>query len=540
MELVYLWVENYKNIKKQGFNFSPRFTCKYDEATQELTIDENKDYVSIFPDNINITAIVGENGSGKSNVINCIRDILYSKQISKNGLDFKYIMIFNFADTLKLDLNFELNSHITRADEFEIFDFYLYLASEQQLTPRLILEENTYEKKDTYHLFALNTYAIGKMITNKYISEIDFQLTTFMYLPKQIKTKLKLQHIYNDLIEKYERESYQLPFATDLKGLSDKEEDRVYRDARNQSLAKKDDLENLFESIHDDFHRFLIVLYIENFGDENYYEFENKSFLLNELNESWYEITEEEFNQYFKDDTKDIDKFSQREKDIFFNYYKDFFNFDFIDSKERMFNDLSHGEQTIFGQMLNIYYYSLQNKKDLIFIFDEPDLALHPEWQRKYLKELENLLINIDKKFQILVTSHSPFILSDLPKENIIFLEKGKQEYPFKENEQTFGANIHTLLSHGFFMKDGLMGEFAKGKINKVISTLKKDTLSKDEISTCKNIISIIGEPILQKTLEHQLNEKLNSNESELERLQREQKEIQEKINKLKANSETN
>ena len=42
MELVYLWVEKYKNIKNQGFNFSPRFTCKYDEATKELTIEKKK------------------------------------------------------------------------------------------------------------------------------------------------------------------------------------------------------------------------------------------------------------------------------------------------------------------------------------------------------------------------------------------------------------------------------------------------------------------------------------------------------------------
>ena len=29
MELVYLWVDNYKNIRNQGFNFSPRFECEY-------------------------------------------------------------------------------------------------------------------------------------------------------------------------------------------------------------------------------------------------------------------------------------------------------------------------------------------------------------------------------------------------------------------------------------------------------------------------------------------------------------------------------
>ncbi|WP_419672988.1 ATP-binding cassette domain-containing protein [Aliarcobacter butzleri] len=36
---------------------------------KNLTITEDKDYVSIFPKNINVTAIVGENGSGKSSIL---------------------------------------------------------------------------------------------------------------------------------------------------------------------------------------------------------------------------------------------------------------------------------------------------------------------------------------------------------------------------------------------------------------------------------------------------------------------------------------
>jgi len=65
MELVYLWIEDYKNIKKQGFNFSPKFDFQYDGREKNLTIKPQK-YVNIFPDNFNVTVIVGENGSAKS------------------------------------------------------------------------------------------------------------------------------------------------------------------------------------------------------------------------------------------------------------------------------------------------------------------------------------------------------------------------------------------------------------------------------------------------------------------------------------------
>ena len=54
MKLVYLWVEDYKNIQKQGFNFSPRFECSYDEDTKELTIDKDKYFE---PNKISIEAL---------------------------------------------------------------------------------------------------------------------------------------------------------------------------------------------------------------------------------------------------------------------------------------------------------------------------------------------------------------------------------------------------------------------------------------------------------------------------------------------------
>ena len=97
MELVYLWVEDYKNIYQQGFNFSPRFKCDYNETTNELTIDENKEYVNIFPENINVTAIIGENGSGKSSLFEVLTFLFYQGVIF-NKKD-KTFFLFHKDDT---------------------------------------------------------------------------------------------------------------------------------------------------------------------------------------------------------------------------------------------------------------------------------------------------------------------------------------------------------------------------------------------------------------------------------------------------------
>jgi len=136
------------------------------------------------------------------------------------------------------------------------------------------------------------------------------------------------------------------------------------------------------------------------------------------------------------------------------------------------FKGLSDGEKSIYSKIVEVKYELMSNEIMNIFLLDEPDNFLHPNWSREFIKIL---LDNInDEKVQFILTSHSPFILSDLPKENVIFLEKDKEtgnciNATNKVNINPFGANIHTLLSHGFFMKDGLMGEFAKEKIQSII-----------------------------------------------------------------------
>ena len=105
---------------------------------------------------------------------------------------------------------------------------------------------------------------------------------------------------------------------------------------------------------------------------------------------------------------------------------------------------------------------------------------------------------NIDniKGINILFCTHSPFILSDIPKENVLFLG---DEMDFK----TFGANITISLASSFFM-EYLIGEFAKTKITNIIEKLNKISNDKENNNDKENIlktIRLIDEPILRNKL---------------------------------------
>ena len=85
MKLLYLWISEDKNkvFFNEGFNFGGKYYFEFDQAENEIKVDYKKSYIENFY-NFNknseygvtdITAIVGANGSGKTSLLNMLKEI---------------------------------------------------------------------------------------------------------------------------------------------------------------------------------------------------------------------------------------------------------------------------------------------------------------------------------------------------------------------------------------------------------------------------------------------------------------------------------
>ena len=165
---------------------------------------------------------------------------------------------------------------------------------------------------------------------------------------------------------------------------------------------------------------------------------------------------------------------------------------------------LSHGEDamlSLFGRILQAMsdISELNPNKNTLVILDEADIALHPEWQRKFISSLCFALPKIASKngTQVLISTHTPIVLSDIPHENHTRLMVSNT-FPKTATTQTaasptIAANLYDLLHDEFYLEGGFIGQHA----TEILELLRKDD---SRISKIKSeIISKIADPILRK-----------------------------------------
>lgn len=118
------------------------------------------------------------------------------------------------------------------------------------------------------------------------------------------------------------------------------------------------------------------------------------------------------------------------------------------------FYKLSSGERQFLYMISSVVYHILNIKsvptsrihyRCINIVLDEVEICFHPEYQRTFLYKLVNLIdrLNLNSRcsFNIMVTTHSPFLLSDIPLQNVLFLKDGRV-VGNQEFKNPFAANV--------------------------------------------------------------------------------------------------
>lgn len=149
--------------------------------------------------------------------------------------------------------------------------------------------------------------------------------------------------------------------------------------------------------------------------------------------------------------------------------------------------------------------YNNELPRDLILFFDEIEITIHPKLQRMLVENVIRFCetVYIGHKIHVLFASHSPVLLSDIPSRNVALLSRGINSTTCINGDtiklRTFGANIHDLYRHSFFLNSGLIGSFATSKIGQIVQSLKdRDIHAKPYI---RQLVDMIDEPLMRENL---------------------------------------
>lgn len=627
MNLIFVWIEEYKKLR----NFQTNFGSEYiiDFSGNEINIRSNDQFIRDFfkletsDIKIQMSAIVGENGTGKSTLLDFIVEYIKEGTFKKG-----YIVIFEELGTLYLDTNIEIKNEakldvvLLKGESLDpilenlvtmffsnVFDVRCFntLENEQwlyeyedKLKGNMRVEDDpTVINLTTNELLAsyenpaivLNDDSTKQIFfSNQYLDELE--ISRILELPSKIIVKNLEKPI--ELYEfSYELERFLYEFDSenvasmhfnftaenDFKKVLSENVVKYYCVNVARLLKKYNLKDSIIKNAFNNASFDTDVIKILHKGIRlkiKKLESKKSNKLLDKLNiiSKKCSLLMEKIKglQINKDDTGSYFLLNNSETSDFIKFYRENFYSEGLISLHwsdmssgqlgllnlfgRFYNALHEVKEELedniednnfnfsegrFGEIIEVEEVEERLKKyNYLLLIDECDLYFHPQWQKDWLFYFLKLIeILFQGNVQVILTTHSPFILSDFPNSNVTFLSsKGTLKNELEGSIRTFGANINELFTNSFFMNDGLMGKFAKNKINNFI----KDFLNckPDEVEANKDrykkFIDIIGEPLIKNKLLQIYNEKivLASNNSIEDRI----KYLESELNKIKNRSD--
>lgn len=527
LELVYLYVNDYKSLKKLHINLNPKFiTWRHDDI---LYIKDAEHYIR-KEEFSNVKLICGENGVGKTSLLELIRDphrsegtILVLKTNSNE-----------FISNAKIKINYNDEIYNCNNDGFILRDIS---SSQLCLGKRYIYGD----------YFDFNICVVDFYIKNKGLfNDIDENLLTHFEI-----TNWEGDELIDIMLDSIRR-NLRIPdiYSEDLDSLREKDilsylfyrhfGDRTFANWIHKNkklidniLGKKNEnntidiLIRIRKIFYNPRPKYKIYRIIDKLK-----EIIGKEFSLEEYQSTFEKFKElsDEFDKIMKKPHQENDV-CQYEGVIHSLFY--FCGFKKVEDEKIYIDSLSSGEFISIRNRCNLYMRMIQSNSEetlkdepdlnsIIILEDEPDLHLHPEWSRIFIKNYfdtvsrvrEYLVEKFGDKFRtkiynFVMTTHSPLILSDFFKEEVIFFQKKNGEVSIRKTEEIsdcFAGNIGDMLIDNFFLSKTI-GEYSEEKINDIIKRMDNGkTLSDKEKKDIEFIISHIGDKLLKRLLEEKFN----------------------------------
>ncbi|WP_256080457.1 hypothetical protein [Massilia sp. YIM B04103] len=138
---------------------------------------------------------------------------------------------------------------------------------------------------------------------------------------------------------------------------------------------------------------------------------------------------------------------------------------------------------------------------NLLLLIDEGDVFLHLKWQQKYISFLNSYIRKIRERgifatIQVVLTTHSPVLMSDFPRDCIIQLSEDERQgwgaFGAENNEElvSFGAPLQSIIHQTG--KAGTLGEFSVEFMKAVVAKLRAGAPVEDYH------IRMIDDPVIQ------------------------------------------
>ncbi|MGL5084847.1 MAG: AAA family ATPase [Clostridium sp.] len=145
---------------------------------------------------------------------------------------------------------------------------------------------------------------------------------------------------------------------------------------------------------------------------------------------------------------------------------------------------LSSGEKQLFLRALSLKFLDVNNS---VILIDEPEISLHPQWQKKIIDVYES----IGSNNQLIIATHSPHIIGDIESKQLRVIKKDKEGIKLVDNSklsETYGKNIDDILSTTMRL-NSLRNEDITTKLNKVYELLNKNLYDTKEFEDIFNYL---------------------------------------------------